>query len=68
MQYSHGGHLLAFSNAVYIEILDPIRMQYLTYLCGHSGLVKNIKWSGNNQYLLTACDSGILLVWEANFK
>lgn len=45
VSYADGGQLLACTNAVYIDIIDPVRMQLLMTLFGHSGLVRSLRWT-----------------------
>ncbi len=66
--YSDGGQMLASTNAVYIDIIDPIRMQVIITLFGHKGLVKSLNWTLNSKYLISTCSNGGLYFWKGNFK
>ena len=68
MAYSEGGNLLACTNAVYIDIIDPVRMEIIMTLYGHKGLVKEVMWTRDSKYLVSCCNNGGVFFWKGNFK
>jgi hypothetical protein len=66
--YNYGGDILAASNALYIDIIDPVRLQLLYTLWGHKGVVRSLFWTEDSKYLVSTCNCGGILFWRGNFK
>ena len=71
--YNRGGSILAASNALYIDIIDPVRLQLLYTLWGHKGVVRSLFWTENAEiqgmkYLISTCNCGGIFFWRGNFK
>lgn len=60
--------MLACTNSVYIDIIDPIKMQIILTLFGHKGLIRTVNWTPTGKYLITTCSSGGIYFWKGNFK
>jgi WD40 repeat protein len=66
--YSDGGQLLATSNASFVDIFDPLRLQLLCTLFGHKGIIRQLKWTQKSKFLVSSCSNGSIFVWRGNFK
>ena len=43
-------------------------MELIISLYGHKGIVRELIWTPQGKYLLSACNSGGLFLWKGNFK
>jgi cilia- and flagella-associated protein 57 len=62
--FANGGHLFAAANGYLIQIYDVFTCQLLVTLRGHSGAIRSIRWSQDDESLTSAGADGAVYCWN----
>ena len=68
IRYSRGGHLFAVADNHYVYIYDSVTCELLQTISGHVGIIKSIRWSDDDNVIISCSGDGAIYAWDVRTR